>query len=74
VRNLPLNATPQQLEEELKRFGTIKYEGIQVRSNKIQGFCYGFVEFEDASAVQTAIEVILYCTLVVFLSVVVFFS
>jgi len=56
VRNLPLNATPQQLEEEFKRFGTIKNEGIQVRSNKIQGFCYGFVEFEDASAVQTAIE------------------
>ena len=104
MRNLPLNATPQQLEEEFKRFGTIKYEGIQVRSNKvlvfllkiiftvisepnaqigicisveekqIQGFCYGFVEFEDASAVQTAIEVILYCTLVAFLSVVVFFS
>jgi RNA recognition motif-containing protein len=35
VRNLPLNATPQQLEEEFKRFGTIKYEGIQVRSNKV---------------------------------------
>ena len=87
MRNLPLSATPQQLEEEFKRFGTIKNEGIQVRSNKvlvfllkiiftvisepnaqiglsilshaqIQGFCYGFVEFEDASAVQTAIEVI----------------
>ncbi|KAJ1270507.1 hypothetical protein BS78_06G057100 [Paspalum vaginatum] len=56
VRNLPLNATPLQLEEEFKRFGTIKHEGIQVRSNKIQGFCYGFVEFEDASAVQAAIE------------------
>ncbi|KAF8697223.1 hypothetical protein HU200_036086 [Digitaria exilis] len=56
VRNLPLHATPQQLEEEFKRFGTIKHEGIQVRSNKIQGFCFGFVEFEDASAVQTAIE------------------
>jgi len=56
VRNLPLSATPQQLEEEFKRFGTIKNEGIQVRSNKIQGFCYGFIEFEDASAVQTAIE------------------
>ncbi|XP_066348241.1 nuclear transport factor 2-like [Miscanthus floridulus] len=56
VRSLPLNATPPQLEEEFKRFGAIKHEGIQVRSNKIQGFCYGFVEFEDASAVQTAIE------------------
>ncbi|KAL6652949.1 hypothetical protein ACP70R_011876 [Stipagrostis hirtigluma subsp. patula] len=56
VRNLPLNATPQQLEDEFKRFGTIKHDGIQVRSNKIQGFCYGFVEFEDAGAVQSAIE------------------
>ncbi|TVU13843.1 hypothetical protein EJB05_37274 [Eragrostis curvula] len=56
VRNLPLNATPQQLEDEFKAFGTIKTDGIQVRSNKIQGFCFGFVEFEDASAVQSAIE------------------
>jgi len=47
---------------------------ISVEETQIQGFCYGFVEFEDASAVQTAIEVILYCTLVAFLSVVVFFS
>uniref|UniRef100_A0A0A8XQU5 NTF2 domain-containing protein n=1 Tax=Arundo donax TaxID=35708 RepID=A0A0A8XQU5_ARUDO len=34
VRNLPLNATPQQLEDEFKKFGTIKPDGIQVRSNK----------------------------------------
>ena len=47
---------------------------ISVEETQIQGFCYGFVEFEDANAVQTAIEVILYCTLVAFLSVVVFFS
>ncbi|KAL6899058.1 hypothetical protein ACP4OV_005716 [Aristida adscensionis] len=56
VRNLPLNATETQLEDEFKKFGTIKQNGIQVRSNKIQGFCYGFVEFEDAAAVQSAIE------------------
>ncbi|KAL6634293.1 hypothetical protein ACP70R_026964 [Stipagrostis hirtigluma subsp. patula] len=56
VRNLPLNATETQLEDEFKKFGTIKQNGIQVRSNKIQGFCYGFVEFEDATAVQSAIE------------------
>jgi len=42
VRNLPLNATPQQLEEEFKRFGTIKYEGIQVRSNKVLVFSSQF--------------------------------
>ncbi|KAF8686168.1 hypothetical protein HU200_043641 [Digitaria exilis] len=56
VRNLPLQATESQLEDEFKKFGAIKQNGIQVRSNKIQGFCYGFVEFEDATSVQSAIE------------------
>uniref|UniRef100_A0A0E0KPH6 NTF2 domain-containing protein n=1 Tax=Oryza punctata TaxID=4537 RepID=A0A0E0KPH6_ORYPU len=55
VRNLPLSATPEQLEEAFKKFGAIKLDGIQVRSHKIQGFCYGFVEFEDPSSVQNAI-------------------
>ena len=35
VRNLALNATPQHLEEEFKKFGAIKCDGIQVRSNKV---------------------------------------
>lgn len=56
VRSLPINATPDQLEEEFKKFGTIKHDGIQVRSNKIQGFCFGFVEFEESSSVQSAIQ------------------
>ncbi|XP_078440972.1 nuclear transport factor 2-like [Wolffia australiana] len=56
VKNLPLNATPAQLEEEFKRFGVIKPGGVQVRSNKLQGFCFGFVEYESASSVQVAIE------------------
>ncbi|XP_047075018.1 nuclear transport factor 2-like [Lolium rigidum] len=55
VKNLPLHATPSQLEEAFKTFGTIKPDGIQVRSHKIQGFCYGFIEFEDASSVQSAL-------------------
>ncbi|XP_072974206.1 nuclear transport factor 2-like [Typha angustifolia] len=56
VKNLPLNATPAQLGEEFKRFGPIKPLGVQVRSHKQQGFCFGFVKFEVASAVQSAIE------------------
>ncbi|MQL77427.1 hypothetical protein Taro_009841, partial [Colocasia esculenta] len=56
IKSLPLNATTAQLEEEFKRFGPIKPGGIQVRSHKQQGFCFGFVEFEVASAVQSAIE------------------
>ncbi|XVF08919.1 hypothetical protein REPUB_Repub07fG0046100 [Reevesia pubescens] len=55
VRNLPYNATPAQLDEAFKKFGPIKRNGIQVRSNK-QGFTFGFVEFETASSVQRALE------------------
>ncbi|XVE72714.1 hypothetical protein DITRI_Ditri11bG0061300 [Diplodiscus trichospermus] len=54
VKGLPLNATPSMLENEFKKFGPIKSGGIQVRSQK--GFCFGFVEFEAASSVQSAIE------------------
>ncbi|GLT28160.1 hypothetical protein SLA2020_031110 [Shorea laevis] len=53
VKGLPANATPSMLENEFKKFGCIKCDGIQVRSQK--GFCFGFVEFEVASAVQSAI-------------------
>ncbi|CAG7883379.1 unnamed protein product [Brassica rapa] len=56
VRNLPFDTTPTQLEEVFKSFGAIKHEGIQVRSNKQQGFCFGFVEFETASGKQSALE------------------
>ncbi|KAB2000091.1 hypothetical protein ES319_D12G207100v1 [Gossypium barbadense] len=55
VRNLPYTATPAQLELAFKKFGPIKRNGIQVRSNK-QGFTFGFVEFENASSVQSALE------------------
>ncbi|KAL0658879.1 hypothetical protein Bca4012_079464 [Brassica carinata] len=56
VRNLTFDTTPTQLEEVFKSFGAIKHEGIQVRSNKQQGFCFGFVEFETASGKQSALE------------------
>ncbi|XP_010527259.1 PREDICTED: putative G3BP-like protein [Tarenaya hassleriana] len=54
VKGLPLDATPALLENEFKRFGVIRSNGIQVRSQK--GFCFGFVEFESASSVQSALE------------------
>lgn len=38
VRNLPINATDPQLEQEFKRFGTIKQGGVQVRSNRVSFF------------------------------------
>ncbi|XP_047327328.1 nuclear transport factor 2-like [Impatiens glandulifera] len=55
IKGLPFNATPALLEEEFKRFGTIRSGGIQVRSNKV-GFCFGFVEFEVSNAVVKALE------------------
>ncbi|XP_020226945.1 ras GTPase-activating protein-binding protein 1 [Cajanus cajan] len=55
IRNLPFNATVEQLEEVFKKFGPIKHGGIQVRSSK-HGFCFGFVEFEDLSSMHSALE------------------
>uniref|UniRef100_A0A166FJM6 NTF2 domain-containing protein n=1 Tax=Daucus carota subsp. sativus TaxID=79200 RepID=A0A166FJM6_DAUCS len=54
IKGLPYNATPSLLDDEFKKYGTIRNGGIQVRSK--QGFCFGFVEYEEASAVQRAIE------------------
>ena len=36
IRGLPLNAVPALLEDEFKKFGPIKSDGIQVRSNKVR--------------------------------------
>ncbi|CAA6662940.1 unnamed protein product [Spirodela intermedia] len=51
ARNLPLNATPAQVEEEFKKFGTIKPGGVQVRNHRQYGYCFGFVEFESESSI-----------------------
>ncbi|XP_023880271.1 uncharacterized protein LOC111992640 [Quercus suber] len=51
-----MNATVEQLEAVFNNFGPIKHNGIQVRSSKQQGTCFGFVEFESASSMQSAIE------------------
>ncbi|KAL6294856.1 hypothetical protein ACE6H2_002998 [Prunus campanulata] len=56
VAKLPMNATVEELEKVFKQFGPIKRDGIQVRSNKQQGTCFGFVEFESAKAMKSALE------------------
>ncbi|KAF8005741.1 hypothetical protein BT93_K0121 [Corymbia citriodora subsp. variegata] len=55
IRNLPFDATVEQLEEEFKKFGPIKSNGIQVRSSK-QGSCFGFIEFETSSSMESALK------------------
>ncbi|KAK1569301.1 hypothetical protein Q3G72_035139 [Acer saccharum] len=54
LKGLPVNATHALVENEFKNFGTIRSGGIQIKMQK--GFCFGFVEFEEETAVQRAIE------------------
>ncbi|XP_021905244.1 putative G3BP-like protein isoform X2 [Carica papaya] len=56
IRNLPFNTSASQLEMEFKKFGPIKKDGIQVRNNKQQGYCFGFVEFLSLSSMDDAIK------------------
>ncbi|XP_040378611.1 nuclear transport factor 2-like isoform X2 [Oryza brachyantha] len=56
VKSLPYNVTVQMVEEEFKKFGAIKPSGIQVRNNKIDRFCFGFIEFESQQSMKAAIE------------------
>ncbi|XP_015879817.3 nuclear transport factor 2 isoform X1 [Ziziphus jujuba] len=56
IRNLPFSVTDAQLEAEFKKFGPIKRGGIQVRNNKQQGYCFGFVEFQSLSSMNSAIQ------------------
>ncbi|XWS64178.1 hypothetical protein CRYUN_Cryun06bG0164100 [Craigia yunnanensis] len=55
VANLPMNANEELLSEVFKKFGPIKPNGIQVRSFKDNKNCFGFVEFESATSVQSAV-------------------
>ncbi|KAJ7971072.1 ras GTPase-activating protein-binding protein 2-like [Quillaja saponaria] len=56
IRNLPFSVTVEQLEVEFKKFGPIKQGGIQVRNNKQQGYCFGFIEFQSLSSMNSAIQ------------------
>ncbi|KAG5227030.1 G3BP protein [Salix suchowensis] len=56
IRNLPFNFTVSQLEAEFEKFGPIKEGGVQIRYNKQQGYCFGFVEFQSLNSMNSAIE------------------
>ncbi|ESQ35448.1 hypothetical protein EUTSA_v100077741mg, partial [Eutrema salsugineum] len=56
VANLPMDATEEQLNEVFKGFGVIKEKGIQVRSYRHKGNCFGFVTYENAEAVKLVIK------------------
>ncbi|XP_062215329.1 nuclear transport factor 2-like isoform X2 [Phragmites australis] len=56
VKSLPFNADVQMVEEEFKKFGAIKPGGIQVRHDKADRFCFGFIEYVSQQSRQAAIE------------------
>ncbi|XP_071716368.1 nuclear transport factor 2-like isoform X2 [Rutidosis leptorrhynchoides] len=56
VRNLPTTATTLDILEEFKNFGRIKEDGVFLKNRKDIAICFAFVEFEDVSGVQKAIQ------------------
>ncbi|XP_021897021.1 LOW QUALITY PROTEIN: putative G3BP-like protein [Carica papaya] len=56
VRNLPSTVSESEIEEEFKKFGEIRPDGVVIRSRKDVGVCYAFVEFEDMSSVHIAVK------------------
>ncbi|KAI3915648.1 hypothetical protein MKX01_015473 [Papaver californicum] len=56
VRNLSSTVTASEIEQELKQFGRIKPDGVAIRVRQDIGVCYAFVEFEDATGAENAIQ------------------
>ncbi|WOH12685.1 hypothetical protein DCAR_0832192 [Daucus carota subsp. sativus] len=56
VRNVPSTASASEIEEEFKKFGRLKPDGVAIRTRQELGACYAFVEFEDIAGVQNAIK------------------
>ncbi|XP_057957277.1 nuclear transport factor 2-like isoform X2 [Malania oleifera] len=56
VRNLPSSVSASEIEEEFKKFGKLKPDGVVIRNRKDVGVYYAFVEFEHITAVQNAIK------------------
>lgn len=56
VRNVPTTMAASEIEEEFKKFGRLKPDGVAIRTRKDIDICYAFVEFEDVAGVQNAIK------------------
>ncbi|GLJ56811.1 hypothetical protein SUGI_1261130 [Cryptomeria japonica] len=51
-----LNSNSGKAPEEFKKYGSIKPGGIQIRANKEKNFCYGFIEFQSSTSVESAVK------------------
>ncbi|KAJ4826090.1 hypothetical protein Tsubulata_015186 [Turnera subulata] len=58
IRNLPYNMSADQLESEFKKFGPVKEGGVQIRYNRTQGYCFGFIEFHSQSSMNNAAKLV----------------
>ncbi|KAF8054468.1 hypothetical protein N665_1329s0003 [Sinapis alba] len=56
VANLPFDARQAQVYELFKGFGPIKGNGVQIRSFRDSGRCFGFVAFESVASVQSVLK------------------
>ncbi|GAV86577.1 NTF2 domain-containing protein/RRM_6 domain-containing protein [Cephalotus follicularis] len=56
VKNILPMMSESEIEEEFKKFGKIKPDGVVIRSRKDIGVCYAFVEFEDMTGVHNAVK------------------
>ncbi|XP_062186260.1 nuclear transport factor 2-like [Phragmites australis] len=56
VGNLPPSTSVFDLEKVFQAFGRIKPDGVAIRSRKEAGVFFGFVEFEDMSGIQNALN------------------
>nr|CAB3485094.1 unnamed protein product [Digitaria exilis] len=56
VGNLSPSTSVFDLEKVFQAFGRIKPDGVAIRSRKEAGVFFGFVEFEDMSGIQNALD------------------
>lgn len=56
VGNIPPSISSSDLEQEFRKFGRIRPDGVTIRSRKEASFFYAFIEFEDAVGVQNALK------------------
>ncbi|KAF3680645.1 putative pathogenesis-related protein STH-2-like [Capsicum annuum] len=56
VKNVPTTMAAYEIEEEFKKFGKLRHDAVAIRTRKDIDVCYAFVEFEDVTGVQNAIE------------------
>ncbi|KAF3679430.1 hypothetical protein FXO38_02765 [Capsicum annuum] len=56
IGGFPLNTTRSDLHDVVKEFGSVQIQDIQLKTYE-DGYCCGFVHFQDAISAQNAVQV-----------------